>query len=135
MPNIAICSEEVWRKHQFLDISGHFVSYILIVLERIFKLRTLYTFAATRPLRALYFDGFSAAKVEGMLDLQNVLVYGKADGAEPFEDFERGKLLCEWGKRFGIEGFVREEATFELYVSLVLPYIVTDKISYAQCVV
>lgn len=26
----------------------------------------------------------------------------------------RGKLLCEWGKQFGIEGFVREEATFEV---------------------
>lgn len=29
-------------------------------------------------------------------------------------DGERGRLLCEWGKQYGIQGFVREEATFEV---------------------
>ncbi|KZP29221.1 hypothetical protein FIBSPDRAFT_1038907 [Athelia psychrophila] len=50
----------------------------------------LYTYVATRPLRAIYFDGFSAEKKsDGTLDMQGVLQYG-------------------------IQGFVREEATFEL---------------------
>ena len=49
--------------------------------------------------------------------MQNLLAFGKADGGPRdggFEDYERGMLLCEWGKQFGIEGFVREEATFEV---------------------
>ncbi|KAF7968255.1 hypothetical protein HWV62_31555 [Athelia sp. TMB] len=78
----------------------------------------LFTYAATRPLRVLYFDGFSASKQGGgVLDLQNVIVYGEAHGGERNEwygDIERGKLLCEWGIQYGIEGFVREEATYEV---------------------
>ncbi|KIM81237.1 hypothetical protein PILCRDRAFT_505623 [Piloderma croceum F 1598] len=78
--------------------------------------RVLYTYTATRPLRALYFDGFSAAKTpEGTLDSQDILLYGEVeDWRHPHDDYDRGALLCEWGKEFGIEGFVREEVTFEL---------------------
>jgi hypothetical protein len=79
---------------------------------------TLYTYAASRPLRAVYFDGFSAAKsYDGTFDMQDVLLYGKADGwpnQGVYDDLERAILLCEWGTQFGIEGFVREEAGFEV---------------------
>ena len=89
----------------------------------IWESSTMFTFAAIRPLRVLYFDGFSAAATnDGTLDLQNILVYGKADSGPPdigSGAFERGKLLCEWGKQFGIEGFVREEATFEVTFDLI----------------
>lgn len=66
----------------------------------------------------LYFDGFSASKQGGgVLDLQNVIIYGEARGGEQsgaYGDIERGKMLCAWGKEYGIEGFVREEATYEV---------------------
>lgn len=57
---------------------------------------------------------------EGTLDSQNILAWGNAEGRKDggmFGDLERGRLLCEWAKKFGIEGFTREEATFE-----VIPY-------------
>ena len=54
----------------------------------------------------------------GTLDLQNLLAYGEADngrqGRGPNGEYDRGQILCEWGRKFGIEGFVREEATFEV---------------------
>jgi hypothetical protein len=80
------------------------------------KQSVLYTYTATRPLRALYFDGFSAAKTpEGTLHSQDILLYGEVeDWRHPHDDYDRGVSLCEWGKEFGIEGFVREEATFEV---------------------
>ncbi|KAF7968383.1 hypothetical protein HWV62_30881 [Athelia sp. TMB] len=73
----------------------------------------LYTYAATRHLRAVYFDGFSAAKQSGgVLELQDVLI--GLDSKAPNPDYERARMLCEWGKQYGIQGFVREQATFEL---------------------
>ena len=78
----------------------------------------LYTYAATRPLRAVYFDGFSAAKqFGGAQDLQDMLIGLDSKAIEKIRgnpDYERGRLLCEWGKQYGIQGFVREEATFEV---------------------
>jgi hypothetical protein len=49
--------------------------------------------------------------------MQDVILHGKADGWPDqgrYDDLKRGQLLCEWGKQFGIEGFVREEAGFEV---------------------
>lgn len=78
----------------------------------------LYTYAATRPLRAVYFDGFSAAKqFDGAQDLQDMLIGLDSKAQEKIRgnaDFERGRLLCEWGKQYDIQGFVRQEATFEV---------------------
>lgn len=78
----------------------------------------MYTYAAERALQILHFDGASASKEDGgFLDLQNIIAYGKADGGQrsgDYGDFERGKLLCEWARKYGFEGFVREEATFEV---------------------
>ena len=67
----------------------------------------------------------------GTLDLQNVLAYGKADDEHlgPDGEYERGQILCEWGKEFGVEGFVREEATFELTLYLFVFYSSHSKIS------
>lgn len=70
----------------------------------------LFTFVATRPLRVLYFDGSSAAKLSsGAMDTQDFLAWGKA-GTGPMGD-ERRRIvdLCEWGKEFGIDGYVRME--------------------------
>lgn len=69
----------------------------------------------------LYFDGFSAAKtLQGTLDLQDILAFGRPEGPPPergLDDHQRASRLCEWGKQFGIEGFVREEATFEVFLA------------------
>lgn len=88
--------------------------------------RAQYTFITTRPLRVLLFDGFSAEKgTHGTLDLQEVLAYRQPPSHEPWHfqankthvrmmDTERATTLCKWGAQFGIDGFLREEATFEI---------------------
>src|ERR1700709_2395771 len=79
---------------------------------KLISCRAQYTFAATRNLRLLMFDGFSAAKQpDGKLDLQDILAYGAVKNS-PMMDYERVRPLCEWAKKFDIDGFVREEATF-----------------------
>ncbi|KAM0746434.1 hypothetical protein T439DRAFT_384164 [Meredithblackwellia eburnea MCA 4105] len=77
----------------------------------------MWHFASTRPLRVLYFDGASAAKTAGPIDVQEVVAYnrtlngtGKGGG---WSDFVRYGDLCEWAKQYDIDGFVREESTFE----------------------
>lgn len=103
----------LWRQVGDIFITD----WVVVANQYKIELRKLYIYTANRPLRALYFDGFSAAKtMQGTLDLQNLLIYGKVDDEHQFNDLERGQLLCEWGKQFGIEGFVREEATFEVIV-------------------
>ncbi|KAG5636714.1 hypothetical protein H0H81_007110 [Sphagnurus paluster] len=72
-----------------------------------------FTFVTTRPLKVLYFDGSSAAKMKGgPLDSQDILWSG-----DPFTQWdERSRIngLCDWGKQFGLDGFVRMEMDFEV---------------------
>lgn len=71
-----------------------------------------YTFTPTRPLRLLALDGFSAT-FSGSQDLQDVLAYRHApDGVN--REFERSQVLCDWALPRGIDGFIREEAAFEV---------------------
>ncbi|KAG2366998.1 hypothetical protein BDR07DRAFT_1273059 [Suillus spraguei] len=66
------------------------------------------TLAATRPLKVLYFDGSSAAKVpEGTMDTQDIVAWGKVQPERHFDEKSRIKDLCRWGKEFGIDGFAR----------------------------
>lgn len=77
----------------------------------------LNTYVATRPLKVLYFDGFSASKGNpGSQDLQKLIAFGhgQKSGTPRFEDGLIAEGLCRWGAKHGIEGFVREEATFEV---------------------
>ena len=58
----------------------------------------------------LYFDGNSAAKLDtGTFDTQDVLLYGHARRGCERDEWNRIVQLCEWGKEFGIDGFVRME--------------------------
>ncbi|KAF7365934.1 hypothetical protein MVEN_00468700 [Mycena venus] len=68
------------------------------------------TLVATRPLKVLYFDGSSAAKIEngGTLDTQDLLVWGKVDPARWVDERERIDDLCARGKEFGLDGYLRE---------------------------
>ncbi|KAG1779206.1 hypothetical protein EV702DRAFT_1091068 [Suillus placidus] len=74
------------------------------------------TLAATRPLKVLYFDGSSAAKIsgEGMMDTQDIIVWGAVQPERVFDEKSRIRDLCEWGKEFGIDGFARMEMDFEV---------------------
>lgn len=82
---------------------------------------TFNTYVATSPLKVLYFDGFSASKGDpGSQDLQKLVAFGSVSvpgsgGRQPrFEDSKIAEGLCKWGSAHGINGFVREEATFEV---------------------
>ncbi|OJA20115.1 hypothetical protein AZE42_04105 [Rhizopogon vesiculosus] len=73
------------------------------------------TLAATRPLKVLYFDGNSAAKVpEGTMDVQDIIAWGEPKPDLFRSERERIKDLCTWGKKFGIDGFARMEMDFEV---------------------
>ncbi|VDC01510.1 unnamed protein product [Peniophora sp. CBMAI 1063] len=75
------------------------------------------TFATTRPLRLVYFDGSSAAKVaDGAYDTQEIVMYNEVrdDGRLGWGEDVRIKHLCEWGVPRGIDGFVRMEFHFEV---------------------
>ncbi|KAG2093514.1 uncharacterized protein F5147DRAFT_840458 [Suillus discolor] len=73
------------------------------------------TLAAMRPLKVLYFDGNSAAKVsEGTMDTQDIIAWGEVQPERYRDDQSRIKDLCRWGQEFGIDGFVRMEMDFEV---------------------
>ncbi|KAG2366975.1 hypothetical protein BDR07DRAFT_380412 [Suillus spraguei] len=73
------------------------------------------TLAATRPLKVLYFDGSSAAKLyEGTMDTQDIIAWGEPQPERSFDDRDKINNLCTWGKEFRIDGFVRMEMSFEV---------------------
>ncbi|EQB45340.1 hypothetical protein CGLO_15803 [Colletotrichum gloeosporioides Cg-14] len=87
------------------------------------------SYQTTRPVKALYFDGESAALMGlGQLDTQMLHLYGNVTGPdsgggmwrglEP--EYERAMGLCDWlaerglGGAGGFEGVVRMNAGFEV---------------------
>ena len=46
------------------------------------------------------------------MDSQDVLIWGEAKPEWIFEDIKRLDDLCEWGKQYGIDGFVRCVSAF-----------------------
>ncbi|KAA1475772.1 hypothetical protein DENSPDRAFT_784008 [Dentipellis sp. KUC8613] len=70
---------------------------------------------STRELRLAYFDGASAGKtLTGTMDSQDLLIWGRVEPEKWMADGERIRALCEWGKQFGLDGFVRMEFHFEV---------------------
>ena len=66
------------------------------------------TLQAKRDLRLVYFDGSSAMKLnDGPLDSQDVIVWGRPRSDKTCSEIVRIKALCEWGRPFGLDGFVR----------------------------
>ena len=66
------------------------------------------TLITNRPLKVLYFDGSSAAKfLGGSMDSQDVLAWREVKPEWTFKERKRLDYLCEWGKQYGIDGFVR----------------------------
>ena len=65
------------------------------------------TLITTQPLKVLYFDGSSAAKTFGTMDAQDLVAWGEIRPEWAFDELQRIKDLCTWGKEYGIDGFVR----------------------------
>ncbi|KAI0270728.1 hypothetical protein BC834DRAFT_529900 [Gloeopeniophorella convolvens] len=79
------------------------------------------TLQATRDLRLVYFDGSSAAKMpDGPLDSQGVVAWGEVLPGKYSSDRERIVALCDWGKQYDLDGFVRMEFHFEVMLCDVL---------------
>lgn len=90
----------------------------------------LLTYQTTRPIKALYFDGESAALMGlGQLDTQMLHLFGNVsgppDGGRGFiglgQEYLRAHGLCNWledvglrGQGWGFEGIVRMNAGFEM---------------------
>jgi len=75
----------------------------------------LITLTTTRSLNLLYFDGNSAANMKGgSLDSQDLLLWGEVKEEWIFRERERINGLCEWGKKYGLDGFVRCVMLFSL---------------------
>ena len=68
-----------------------------------------HTYVTTRPLRLAYFDGSSAAKVNpsGTMDIQDLVIWGKARPEMIWEEVVRLQEICKWGEQFRLDGFVR----------------------------
>jgi hypothetical protein len=62
----------------------------------------------TRKLRLAYFDGSSAAKMDtGTMDSQDIMFWGEVRPDKAWNELDRILDACEWGKQFGLDGFVR----------------------------
>lgn len=68
----------------------------------------LLTLVTERPLRVLYFDGYSGLKLpNGTIDSQDAVVWGEVLPDKVQDEPQRIADLCRWGESFGIDGFVR----------------------------
>ncbi|KAF8151003.1 hypothetical protein B0H34DRAFT_730875 [Crassisporium funariophilum] len=75
------------------------------------------TLVTTRALKVLYFDGSSAAKMQdGAMDSQDILAWGRVVPEWTYKERKRIDDLCEWGKQFELDGFVRMEMDLDFVV-------------------
>mgnify|MGYP001560376950 CR=1 FL=1 len=75
----------------------------------------LWTYAATRNIRILYFDGQSAALGDqGWMDAQDLLLFGEVHEAPHDEqghwEAERLRVSCELAEEYGFDATVRMNA-------------------------
>ncbi|KAF8262595.1 hypothetical protein EI94DRAFT_1743210 [Lactarius quietus] len=75
------------------------------------------SFQARRDLRLVYFDGSSVALMkDGPLDSQHVIVWGRPRPDKSDSYWEHIKVLCDWGRPLGLDGFVRMGYHFEVMI-------------------
>ncbi|KAG1787940.1 uncharacterized protein HD556DRAFT_1276906 [Suillus plorans] len=75
------------------------------------------TLAVTRPMKVLYFDGNSAAKLSGgTMDTQDLVAWSEMKPEWLWNEEQRIKDLCKWGEKYGVNGFVRMEMNFEIMI-------------------
>lgn len=81
---------------------------------------SLLTYRTTRDIQLVYFDGCSANKYAGVVDTQDLLIWGepgrRGHNADRRYAEDMGRLVdgCAWAKDRGIDGFLRMQ--FDLYV-------------------
>ncbi|OJA16478.1 hypothetical protein AZE42_06870 [Rhizopogon vesiculosus] len=64
------------------------------------------TFAVTRPMKVLYFDGSSSAELpEGTMDTQDLVAWSKMKPEWVDNEPQRIQDLCKWGLKNGVNGF------------------------------
>ncbi|KAG9314901.1 hypothetical protein JVU11DRAFT_4007 [Chiua virens] len=74
-----------------------------------------HTLSVTQPIKVLYLDGTSAAKIPfGPLDTQDMFLWGEARPDKLWDEWGRLELVCDWAKRIGVDGIIRMEMSFEL---------------------
>jgi len=62
------------------------------------------TFAVTRPMKVLYFDGNSAAKIpEGTMDTQDLVAWSEMKPEWVGNEEQRIQDLCKWGMWYRME--------------------------------
>lgn len=79
---------------------------------------SMLTFRVREPLsRMILLDGSSAAKTtSGEMDQQFLLANMKDIDNPLFGEFEAAERICEWGKSFGLDGFIRIEMGYEAVI-------------------
>ena len=83
----------------------------------------LLSYIISRPLHLAYLDGLSASQLlVGPLDIQDILIWGKPRPDKGEAIRERIKLMCEWGTRVGLDGFVRMEMHLYVQMSAAVPH-------------
>ncbi|KAI0732198.1 hypothetical protein C8Q72DRAFT_882636 [Fomitopsis betulina] len=83
---------------------------------------SLLTYRTTRDIQLVYFDGCSANKHAGVVDTQDLLIWGEPGRRGHNEDLEHQvaedmcRLVdgCAWAKDHGVDGFFRMEFDFEI---------------------
>ncbi|KZT65017.1 hypothetical protein DAEQUDRAFT_697780 [Daedalea quercina L-15889] len=81
---------------------------------------TLFTYTTTRDIQLVYFDGCSGNDVPGVIDTQDLLIWGepgrRGHRSEDWMAEEVDRLVdgCAWAKQHGIDGFLRMEFDFEI---------------------
>ena len=68
----------------------------------------MHTYVTNRDLRLVYFDGSSASKLtSGSMDVIDLLIWNEFDEGRIWDEYARITALCEWGKKWGVDGYVR----------------------------
>jgi len=68
----------------------------------------MHTYVTTRDLQLVHFDGSSASKLaSGSMDVIDLLIWDEFDEGRVWDEYPRIKALCEWGERWGIDGYIR----------------------------
>ncbi|KRZ98563.1 uncharacterized protein AC631_05679 [Debaryomyces fabryi] len=74
----------------------------------------LFTFRTKRPLnKVIFLDGASAAKSAPFMD-QQMILSKQENISEPVDERLAAEKICNWGKSFGLQGFIRLEVGYEM---------------------
>ncbi|KDN41395.1 hypothetical protein RSAG8_07510, partial [Rhizoctonia solani AG-8 WAC10335] len=74
----------------------------------------MYTYIPRRDLRLGYFDGTSAATLEGPRDLQDIAFNDRFVPTDEYDPWVHAVSMCIWAKQVGLDGIARMEPSFEV---------------------